>query len=104
MKCIIYHNETTPLEILAICTRCKKGFIAYHKFNGITTMKKYVVYFVGTNLAPRSSLDCESSKKKVHVSPFATFGFFFFANKFMKDDAIQVVFFEKFDVVCDYKG
>jgi hypothetical protein len=86
MKCIIYHNETTPPEILAIHIRCKKGLIAYHKFNSITTMKKYVESYQSTlleillenptNLAPRSSLDCEPSKKKMHVSPFATFSFF----------------------------
>jgi len=42
MKCIVCHNDTIPLEILAMCTRCKKCFIAYHKFNGITTMKNHV--------------------------------------------------------------
>jgi hypothetical protein len=42
MRCIIYHNDIVPPKILAMHTRCKKGLIAYHKFNGITTMKKHV--------------------------------------------------------------
>jgi len=68
-------------------TRCRKGSIAYHKSNGITTMKKHVEYdhFTllqklledPTNLAPRFPLDCEPSKKRAHVFPFAIFGFFF---------------------------
>jgi hypothetical protein len=104
MRCIIYHNETTPPKILAIRTRCRKGLITYHKFNGITTMKKYVESYHSTlveklledptNLATRSSFNCEPNKKKVQVSPSATFGFFSFANKFKKDDAIQVVLLE----------
>jgi hypothetical protein len=86
MRCIFYHNETILPEILAILTRCRKGLIAYHKFNGMTTMKKHVEFYHSTlleklledptKLAPRSSFDCELSKKKVHVSPFATFGSF----------------------------
>jgi hypothetical protein len=40
MRCIICHSDTTALEILAICTRYKKGLIAYHKLNGIIAMKK----------------------------------------------------------------
>jgi hypothetical protein len=87
MKCIICHNETTLPKILAICTRCKKGLIAYHKSNGIIAMKKHVesdqftllqkLLEDPTNLTPRFPLDCESSKKRAHVSPFAIFGFFF---------------------------
>jgi len=45
-----------------------------------------------TNLAPRSPLNHELSKKKAHVSPSTTFSFFPFASKFKKDDAIQVVY------------
>ncbi len=47
-----------------------------------------------TNLAPRSSLNCEPNKKRVHVSPFATFGSFLLPIRFKKDDAIQVVLLE----------
>jgi hypothetical protein len=67
-------------------------------------MKKYVESYHSTlveklledptNLATRSSFNCEPNKKKVQVSPSATFGFFSFANKFKKDDAIQVVLLE----------
>jgi len=87
MRCIICHNEITLLEILAICTRYKKGLIAYHKYNGIIAMKKHVEsdHFTllqklledPTNLTPRFPLDCEPSKKRAHVSPFAIFGCFF---------------------------
>jgi hypothetical protein len=42
MRCIIYHNDITPPKILAMRIRCRKGLIAYHKFNGITTTKKHV--------------------------------------------------------------
>jgi len=42
MRCFICHNDVIGLEILAMGTRCKKGLITYHKFNGITTMKKHV--------------------------------------------------------------
>jgi hypothetical protein len=42
MKCIICHDDTIPLEILIMCNRSKKCFIAYHKSNGITTMKNHV--------------------------------------------------------------
>jgi hypothetical protein len=82
----------------------KKGFIAYHKCNGITTMKKHVEFdhytllqkllVDPTNLAPRSPLDCKPSKKRAHVDPSAIFSFFSFASKFKKDDAIQVIFLE----------
>jgi len=42
MRCIICHNDYVGLEILAMCTRCRKGLIAYHKSNGITSMKRHV--------------------------------------------------------------
>jgi len=82
----------------------KKGLMAYHKFNGMTTMKKHVesnhstllqkLLVNPTNLAPRSPLDCKPSKKRAHVYPFAISSFFSFVSKFKKDDAIQVVFLE----------
>jgi hypothetical protein len=75
MTCIIYHNDTTFLEILAMHTKCGSGLIGYHKNNGITTMKKHVeskhllkiLLEEATNLAPRSSLNGEPNKKKAHV-------------------------------------
>ncbi len=42
MRYIIYHNQVCGRESLALCMRCYKGFITYHKANGITAMKKYV--------------------------------------------------------------
>jgi len=42
MHCIIYHNGTIPLEVLAMHIRCKKSLIAYHKSNNIITMEKCV--------------------------------------------------------------
>jgi hypothetical protein len=32
-RCIICHNNATPPIILAMHIRCRKGVIAYHKFN-----------------------------------------------------------------------
>ncbi len=42
MRCIICHNDFIGLKILTMCIKCKKGIIAYHKNNGITSMKKHV--------------------------------------------------------------
>jgi hypothetical protein len=42
MHCIVCHSEINCLEILALCTRCHKGPIAYNKVNGILAMKKHV--------------------------------------------------------------
>jgi hypothetical protein len=42
MRCIICHNDYVGLKILAMRTRCRKRLIAYHKFNGITSMKRHV--------------------------------------------------------------
>jgi hypothetical protein len=47
-----------------------------------------------TNLATRSPLDHELSKKRAHVLPYSISGFIFSTIKFKKDDAIQVVFLE----------
>jgi len=41
---IIYHSGTASPEVLAMCTKCKNCLIAYHKSNGIMTMKKHVEY------------------------------------------------------------
>jgi len=32
-RCIISHKDKAPLEILTLCTRCKKGFIAYYNIH-----------------------------------------------------------------------
>jgi hypothetical protein len=42
MQCIVCHNNVISLEILALHTKLRKGFIAYHKSNNITAMKKHV--------------------------------------------------------------
>ncbi len=73
MRCIICHSDTTPLEILAMHTRYKKGFIEYHKFNGIIAMKKHIEFDQcvllnnlledPTNLPPRSPLNYEPNKR-----------------------------------------
>jgi len=104
MRCIICHNETTLPKILAMCIRCRKSHIAYHKSNGIIVMKSHVesdhstllqkMLEDPTNLAPRSPLDYEPSKKRVHVSSFIISGFFSSTSKFKKDGAIQVAFLE----------
>ncbi len=86
MKCIICQNDIVPLEILAMCTICKKGFIAYHKFNDITTTKKHVNsnhYILlkklledATNITSRSPLNCGPIKKRACVCPIAISSFF----------------------------
>jgi hypothetical protein len=58
MWCIICHNNVVGLEMLALCTKLQKGFIVYHKSNGITTMKKHV------------KLEHETLFKKFHKKPF----------------------------------
>ncbi len=47
-----------------------------------------------TNLAPRSPLNCEPSKKRAHVSLCTIFGFLSTSNKFKKNDATRVGFSE----------
>jgi hypothetical protein len=74
------------------------------KNNGITTMKKHVesnhsallkiLLKEATNLASRSSLDCDPNKKRPHVSSSIISNFFLITSKFKKDDATQVVFLE----------
>jgi hypothetical protein len=90
MKCIICQNDIVPLEILAMHTICRKGLIAYHKFNGIITMKKHVNsnHFIllkklledATNIASRSPLNCEPIKKRACVCPIAISSFFFYCR------------------------
>jgi hypothetical protein len=104
MICIICHSEIIPHEFFAIYTRCKKGFIAYHKFNGIIAMKIHVEFDHSTllqkfledptNLAPRSPLDHEPIKKRACMYLLLQFLVFFSTSKFKKDDAIQVVLLE----------
>jgi hypothetical protein len=47
-----------------------------------------------TNLVTKSPLNCEPSKKKAHVSPFANFSFFSTVRKFKTYDATQVGYLE----------
>jgi hypothetical protein len=76
----------TLLEVLAMRIRCRKGLISYHKFNGITSMKKNVQFdhvsllnFFKKDVAfevPKSPFYREPSKKRAHVSPSNIFNFF----------------------------
>jgi hypothetical protein len=77
MRCIICHNDVAPLEILTLRIKCKKNYIANHKFNGITIMKKHVDFDHSTllkrlledaSIAPRSLFDYEPNKE-VPISP-----------------------------------
>lgn len=85
-RCIICHYNVVGPNILALCTRCHKSLIAYHKFNGITTMKnldanhkalyrKYVQEVVITN-CPRGPHAWEPLTKKAHITPSAILRFF----------------------------
>ncbi len=73
--------------------RCRKGLIAYHKFNQWHNNHEKFEHFIllnvfledATTMAPRSSLDREPTKKKAHVSPIVIFCFFFSASKFKRD-------------------
>ncbi len=92
------------LKLWPCCTRCKKGFIAYHKFSGTIAMKKHVesnhfsllkkLLKDVANLASRCPLDCEPNKKNAHVSPTIVYSFFSTATSFKKDDVTQVGFLE----------
>jgi hypothetical protein len=73
------------LKVLALCIRLWKGFIAYHKSNGITSMKKHVK--IEYNVILKKFLDNvtnaivaplarEPTKKRAHWTPLAIFGFF----------------------------
>jgi hypothetical protein len=85
MRCIIYNNNFIGLEILAMCTTCRKGLIAYHKFNGITNMKKYVegdhyslvkrlTKYISYIIVAKAPINQNASKKKAHNFPFEIFG------------------------------
>jgi hypothetical protein len=92
MQCIICHNNVVGLEILALRTRLWKGHIAYHKSNGITSMKKHVKLEHNTlilkirqkqfDVVVTISLSCEPTKKWAHVTPSAIFNSFSFTNQF----------------------
>jgi hypothetical protein len=87
MRCIICHNDGTPLEVLVMCSRCKKGLITHHKSSGITTLKKHVDFGHSillnklledtTNIAPRFPLNHEPNQKKAHVCQITTSNLFF---------------------------
>ncbi len=90
--CVICNGDTTPFENLAMHARCRKGLIAYHKSNGITSIVKHVEFDHfdllkklledGTKFAPRFPLDCGPSKKRTHVFPIVIFGFSYTTSKF----------------------
>jgi hypothetical protein len=42
VQSIVCHRQIASPEILALCTRCCKGLIAYNKCNGILAMTKHV--------------------------------------------------------------
>jgi hypothetical protein len=73
MRCSIFQSDVVPFEILAMHTKCKKGFITYYKSNGITTMKKHVDFDHFALLkkllenVTRFPLDHEPNKKNAHV-------------------------------------
>jgi hypothetical protein len=106
MRCVICHSDIVPPEILAMCTRCRKSLIAYHKFNGITTMKKHVkshhfsllkkLLEYGANFAIRFSLNYEWVIKRRHMYFLLLYLVSFsIASKFLKDG-----FFVGSHVVC----
>jgi hypothetical protein len=42
MPYIVCHNEIVGLEILTLCTRCYKDFIAYNKAHGTLAIMRHV--------------------------------------------------------------
>jgi hypothetical protein len=104
MRCTIYHNNIIALEILSIHIKCRKGLIAYHKSNGITTVQIHVefdhfalldfYFFNETIMALKFPLDHKPSKKRAHVFSTTIFGFFSIIGKFKKDDVTQMGFVE----------
>jgi len=93
---IVCHNNVVGFEILALHTKLWKGLIAYHKSNGIITMKKHVELEHNTlikkfcqknsDVAATTSLSCEPAKKRAHVIPNAISSFFSSTNQFKKNN------------------
>jgi hypothetical protein len=81
---LLWLHPTLP-EILAVHTRCRKGLMAYHKFNGITMMKKHVEFnhftllkmFLKNVAIEIPTWSWTHVKKKENVSPSNIFGFFY---------------------------
>jgi hypothetical protein len=97
----IFHSDVVPFEILAMHTRCKKGFITYYKSNDITTMKKHVDFDHFALLkkllenAPKFPLDHEPNKKNPHAYFHLQYLVFFsITSKIKKGDATKVGFLE----------
>jgi hypothetical protein len=70
------------LKVFPLCIKLWKGFIAYHKSNGITSIKKHVK--IEYNVVLKKFLDnitnaiiaplaCGPTKKRTHVTPLAIF-------------------------------
>ncbi len=102
IRCIICHIETIGLEILALCIKCHKQLIAYHKCNAIIAMKKHadiehgallkryvekVTFVLGLHLNMNQPLN-------VFMLPNCNFWIFLFTNEFTKDHETQIVFLE----------
>jgi hypothetical protein len=96
------HNDTTPLKILALQSKCRKGFITYHKLNGIIVVKKHVD-FDHFALLNKLLKDVDNTqdltlivilvKKGTCMSNY-NFSISSIASKFKNDDATQVGFLE----------
>jgi hypothetical protein len=96
MQCIVCHNNVVGLEILAMHIKLWKGFIVYHKSNGIIAMKKHVELEHNIlikmfcpkkfDVATTISLSYEPTKKRAHVIPSAISSFFSSTNQFKKNN------------------
>jgi hypothetical protein len=90
---LICHHDFIGPKILAMCIKCKKGLITYHKSIGITTTQKHVE----TNhfaLLKKLIEDLNIALVKTPFSPlYLHLQFLFFKNierKFKKDDLTQI--------------
>jgi hypothetical protein len=101
-KCIINHNHMSSLEILALCIRCCKGLIAYHKVNGIIAVKEHVEFLHKTLLTKYlehvtnqfwSTHYWEPNSKKSHITLIIVF-YFYAITTFTKKHFTQKAFME----------
>jgi len=86
MRCIVYHSDSISPKILAMCTKCRKGWL-HNMSNGIITMTKHVegehsplmkrfVEDLNYIIVAKAPTNWNANKKRACVFPFEISGFF----------------------------
>jgi hypothetical protein len=110
MWCVVYHRKKIGLEILALCTRCRKGLIAYNKSNGILAMTKHVEqdhaslfrwFREKLGLHSWPSFDFEPLTKRQQVALSSILGFFFLPTPFFEKSSNVKEVFGRCNVIHD---